>query len=242
MTTSQLSEEARQTSGLFAFFQPVQVAMNAVLDLVYPPTCGHCQRVDYRWCPRCMQALRDCPLDVRLHSLDALDEAASTGGHEGILRDAVHSLKYGQAHSVGEPLGQRLHQAINILDWTFDTIIPVPLHETRLKQRRYNQAKIIGDALSKRCNAVMNTTTIYRQRDTRSQVGLTQFERQTNVQDAFLPSDEQLAGKRVLIIDDVRTTGATLNACATAVRAAGATTVYGLSVSRAVHNSNNDTI
>lgn len=242
MTTSQMSEEARQTSGLLAFMPSVTDALNTLLDLVYPPRCGHCQRVDFRWCPRCMQALQATPLDLQHHSLDALDDTASSGAHEGILRDAIHSLKYEQGLIVGDPLGQRLHQAIDRLKWTFDTIIPVPLHATRYKQRGYNQAKIIGDALSKRCNVVMNTTTIFRQRDTRSQVGLTQQERQTNVHDAFIYRNQHLTGKHVLLIDDVRTTGATLNACATAARAAGAEIIYGLSVSRAAHSLDQNAI
>jgi ComF family protein len=101
-----------------------------------------------------------------------------------------------------------------------------------LAERGYNQSQILCAALSEHIN-IPTAEALTRERDTGSQVGLTQAERLTNVESAFRADAAQVAGKQLLIVDDVRTTGATLNACAQAALTAGARAVYALTLNRA---------
>lgn len=116
-----------------------------------------------------------------------------------------------------------------------DVIIPVPLHRTRLMKRRYNQSALLARALSKRCGIPMDVQCLLRGRRTPSQGGLSAQGRRRNVQGAFTVADaDRVAGQRIVLIDDVMTTGATLNACARSLKRAGATRVDAVCLARVV--------
>lgn len=219
---------ARNLSGLFASWRA------ALLDLVFPPRCGHCGEVDQRWCSHCTTALRGAALDIETRELDGLSGLASTGIHQGILRDAVHALKYEDTQELAQPLGERLFATIEALNWTFDILIPVPLHMLRLRDRGYNQSQKIGAVLAALAQVPLNEEALQRQRHTRPQVGLNQQERRSNVEGAFIADANILHNRKILLLDDVQTSGATFQSCANAILTANASTVYGLSVTRAV--------
>jgi ComF family protein len=119
------------------------------------------------------------------------------------------------------------------LGWPIDTMIPIPLGRQRYKQRGYNQVGMIALPLALALSLDYFPRGLSRQKETHSQVGLTRDERRQNVQNAFL-ADRRVAGKVILIMDDVSTTGATLSAAADALFSAGAKDVYGLAVARAL--------
>lgn len=209
----------------------LQRAIEVSLELLYPPRCAGCGRVDADWCATCQHELDSSLFDLHTSQLPPLKAIAATGIHEGKLQEAVHALKYAGAISVAAPLAERLLTALETLQWQVDVIMPVPLHKNRQDERGMNQAEKLAIFVAKALNIPYNASTLQRWRDTPPQVGLNRQQRQANVRDAFRAS-APISGS-VLLIDDVFTTGATLQACAHAAREAGAILVYGLTVSAA---------
>jgi ComF family protein len=224
---------ARRTSGLFASVRvAAHTAWDIALDLIFPPRCAGCGRVDAIWCATCTAELAAVPLQMHTDVLEHFAAAASTGIHEGRLRDAVHVLKY-VTPAIGGLLGERLALTLHQLNWSIDMLTPVPLHISRLRERGYNQSEALCEAVAQQTGIPHHPHALMRYRDTGHQVGLNREGRQTNVADAFRAQGELVAGKRLLLIDDVRTTGATMSACALAALEAGAAVVYGLTVTEA---------
>ena len=230
---SPLQEEAQTSSGLFSYtylkhaFSWKQI-YHGLLDLVFPPTCLRCGRVDTSWCDACLDELGQLPISQIGGDLDAITGTVGTGWHTDLLQHAVQALKYNNVRLLALPLASRINHVISQQPWTIDMIIPVPLHSTRLQNRGYNQAKLIAEALSAQADIPV-VDALQRERNTPSQVGLNRTERLTNVEGAFVatvPSNT----KSALIIDDVRTTGATLTACAKALKVAGVPNVYAATI------------
>jgi ComF family protein len=137
----------------------------------------------------------------------------------------VHALKYRDRPEAGLLMARMMARGGRRMLNEADVMLPVPLHFFRLWQRRFNQSAFLAQQLSRLSGTPWRHDVLLRRRRTRAQVGLDQAERRRNVKDAFLVRPGQEAaiwGKAVLLIDDVRTTGATAEACALALRAAGA--------------------
>jgi competence protein ComFC len=222
--------EARVSPGLLAPKRLLQQFLNFSLDLLFPPRCVGCGRVDAVWCDTCQDKLDQTAFPSQVRPLAPLVGITSTAEHTGIIREAVQGLKYGSAKIVAEPLGERLVRQLQAQAWTVDVIVPVPLHATRLAERGYNQAQLLAEQIADALSLPCFPNAVERQRNTQSQVTLSAAERKTNLEDAFLANSQVLSNQRVLLIDDVYTTGATLSACAQAVQQAGALAVYGLTV------------
>ena len=203
------------------------------IDLVFPPCCSGCGRVDTRWCHSCQAELADTPVMTDIIMLDDAWSAVASGAHEGRLQDAVQALKYENVIEVADILGQRLSECLQHMHWTFDMVIPVPLHQERLRARGYNQAEKIATALATQILVPCEPDALSRERETRSQVGLNREERLQNVEDAFFADADRVSGRTVLLVDDVRTTGATLISCAAALSLAGCSGVYAITVTAA---------
>jgi ComF family protein len=118
-------------------------------------------------------------------------------------------------------------------DLEAEVMVPVPLHTTRLKKRGYNQSELLASQMATFLQLPVNTDTLQRVRKTKSQMKLGIEERHQNVLNAFVCRNKKLAGQRVLLIDDVCTTGSTLDACAAALKESGAIAVWGLTLARA---------
>ena len=154
---------------------------------------------------------------------------------EGVLRDALHRFKYRGLTALVAPLGELM-----VAYWTdhpmlADVVVPVPLHMARLRDRGYNQAALLARVLVDRTMLSVDEHSLVRHRPTPPQVGLDVEQRKENVLGAFRCQGDALARRRVLLIDDVCTTGATLDACAVALKEGGAQTVRALTVARARH-------
>lgn len=221
----------------------------AGLDLIYPPCCGGCGSKGARWCGRCQASMRviQPPLCRRCgRRLEASDLCISCerrappfaalrswADFEGPLRKAIHRLKYKRDISLGDNLSRPLIGFLNSLAWEIDVIVPVPLGVARLKERGYNQAALIARPVALGTGRAYRPKVLSRVRETKTQVGLSIAERRRNVGGAFRAEREGVVGKNVLLIDDVVTTGSTMEACAAALLEAGAAEVYGLSLARA---------
>jgi len=179
-------------------------------------------------CPRCAEG----------KGLNNLTQLRAVGFHEGPLREAIHALKYEGRRRVAGPLGEMLARYLQDWGTDVDVIVPIPLHRARHRQRGFNQA----DLLARHCAGLLELPylprALTRKRATRPQVGLTMEERRSNVSGAFTPGRQgtvaRLAGKHVLLIDDVTTTGSTLNAAAAALAPLHPVSVRGMTLSRPV--------
>jgi len=158
------------------------------------------------------------------------------GAYQGPLQSSIHALKYNGNTCVAEPLGQLLAQSYINSDMHADVVIPVPLHSERQQQRGYNHAYLLAQYCSARIGVPLCNDVLIRHRATPAQVGLQLDERRENVAGAFLCTaafaTHALHARTLLLIDDVYTTGATLEACAAPLFAAGATAVWGLVLAR----------
>ncbi len=153
------------------------------------------------------------------------------GSFEGPLRELIHLFKYAGMKALAKPLGAQLAAALP-RDQRFDIVVPMPLHWKRRWQRGFNQSELLARFTARRCGIpVINA--VRRTRATRNQAGLSNAKRRGNVSGAFgVTKPDAVAGQRVLLIDDVMTTGATASACARALKRAGAKSVAVLTLAR----------
>ncbi len=155
----------------------------------------------------------------------------------------IQLLKYRGFRPLAKPLGEHLLKAAGKLDErAFDLILPVPLHRNRRRARGFNQSALLAAWLAKHWRVSLASETCVRVRDTPPQTGLRAAERRKNVAGAFdVPQAERVRSRRVLLVDDVLTTGATVNACAKALLDAGARSVSAVTLAR-VHAVNADVL
>jgi ComF family protein len=225
---------------------------NALLDLIFPPRCAGCGQSGSRWCSACqasVHVIRDpicshcgrpmenqpdtclCP-PCRYSPLD-IDGIRSAVMFEGPLREAIHHLKYSGRTSLAATLGAFLSARWQADPPPADTIVPVPLHASRVRERGYNQSALLAEQLSRASGLLLAESMLTRVRATAPQVTLNAAERKLNVRDAFRASGEAARGKRVLLVDDVCTTGATLESCSLALRQVGVASVWAITLARA---------
>lgn len=226
-----MAQQTASTSSILSDFAVYGAsALDWLKDLVFPPICGHCGRVDFRFCGDCLRQLTALPLAAASQRHESLDGLCATGEQEGILESAVKSFKYHDAIQLRIPLAARLAGSLRRRQWKIDAIAPVPLHADRELERGYNQSELLSWQLAEATGIPCETSWLARIRETNQQAQLAASERRQNVEGAFQASAE-VEGKSILLVDDVVTTGSTLGACALALRAQQAESVYGIAVS-----------
>ncbi len=218
------------------------------VDLVYPPQCIQCKKIGYRICPTCWQqriyfsekicAVCGSPLQENSICLGCATESQrfekirSLGPYQGILRSFILAMKFKRDLGLPELILPDLVALIEKSGFPVDCLIPVPLSKKRLKQRGYNQVVLWGIPLGKVLGIPFNTTILTQTKETASQVSLSAEERWKNIRGAFSVDIDQVEGKDILILDDVITTGATLDECARVLRKAGARKISALTIAR----------
>jgi len=207
------------------------------------PLCADCLRrpepfhAEYS-CLSCRTPFQNrFPLDDRglcalcRSGLRGFDLACCFGSYEGLLREWIHLYKYGRVKTMAQPLGDLLAEAVSPEE-PFDAVVPVPLHWLRRWRRGFNQSELLARGLARRLKVPM-LCALRRTRSTRIQAGLSNTARRRNVAQAFrCRRAGAVAGKRLLLIDDVMTTGSTAAACALALKRAGAKRVVLATVAR----------
>lgn len=215
-----------------------------LLELLLPPACAGCGRYGELFCAPCRGTLRPARTpDDRFSAADSgivvgemLELAITAFVHEGAMRRALQRLKYGGAARLAACLADLSQPAFaDLLDLGDHrpVVVPVPVHPDRLRQRGYNQAALLARELAT-WNGVSMTESLVRLRPTTRQHGLGRAARLHNLRGAFGPRGPRLAGRTVVMVDDILTTSATLEACAEVLRASGASRVLGFAVAREV--------
>lgn len=226
------------------------------IDWVYPPHCAGCGAFGERFCRSCLSQVvkirppycQKCgqPTDdldlcpICRSSSPAFDSLRSWAIFSGPLREAMHRMKYRRDLGLGEVFGGALAGFFRSQNWRVDLVVPVPLSAERMRARGYNQAALLAWPLALACRTRYNPGVLQRVRETPSQVGLSLEERRKNVSAAFCADPRQVSQRSVLIVDDVATTGSTIEACAQALKDAGAERVYGLTLARALARNHSD--
>jgi ComF family protein len=223
-----------------------------LLDLLFPPRCVGCQEEGPFLCSTCLsQATPLTPpfcvlcgeptsaLSVLCRNCRetplCIDGIRSAFYYQGVIREAIHKLKYQYLKAVAPPLARLLADYLSRTPLPADVLVPVPLHPRRLRERGYNQAALLAKELGRLTGLPVAEGALRRARSTQAQARAPGREqRRSNVAGAFICRPEAVEEKRVLLVDDVCTTGFTLEACAVALKDAGAATVWGLTVAREV--------
>ncbi|MFC1942635.1 ComF family protein [Chloroflexota bacterium] len=215
------------------------------LDMLFPQWCVGCGREGDYMCRACRQSLLSitppiCPRCGRPHSGAALctgctnwstgiDGIRSPFVFQGVLRKAIHELKYRNLRALAVPLAELLYEYLTANPLPGEVLVPVPLHRKRMRERGYNQSQLLARELSKIIGLPVLDNCLVRQLHSSPQARTTRVsQRQSNVAGAFACRGESLRDKKVLLIDDVSTSGATLGDCAGVLKAAGAVSVWGL--------------
>ncbi|MCL5105578.1 MAG: ComF family protein [Armatimonadetes bacterium] len=224
-----------------------------LLDLIYPPFCLVCEKPgEEALCAECIEKIdlvgracchkcgapteeyecRDCRERVF-----AFEYARSAAIFEGVLRDAIHRLKYDSRLALADPLAELMVRCFpdTTLPGKVDLIIPIPIHPSRMPERGFNQAKELAARFCKRVRLPIATDVLLKTKKTAHQVDLARDERGINLEGAFVARNaDKISGKRILLIDDVFTTGSTLHEAATVLMQVGAKAVYAYTLARSI--------
>jgi len=213
-------------------------------DLEELPLCQSCfdsfREIASPLCPICGRPFtpgieEDHVCENCLRKRPSFDKAAAPYLYEGDLMTAIHEFKYGGKSYMVSALGPLL--AAFASDWLKERddliLMPIPLHPKRLRERGFNQSLLLARHVASRLDAKLDSLTLRRTRYTKPQTGLKSGERRRNVRRAFeVRNQKALRGKAIVLVDDVATTGSTLNECARVLKRAGCKEVYGLVLAR----------
>lgn len=220
-----------------------------VLDLLLPPRCVGCgqegvflcdacqaalPRLTPPYCPRCAEPTAGGLCDRCRATPLALDGVRALFRFEGTVREAIHQLKYRNFRALAPELGRLLAQHLQSNSVPGAALVPVPLHPSRLRERGYNQAELLARQVGRLSGLPVRTDLLVRARRSAPQVSLANREaRARNAEGAFECVGD-VSGMAVIVVDDVVTTASTVNACATALKARGAASVWALALAREV--------
>lgn len=243
---------------------PVEAVARRCADFLVPPACVACRQplashnalcpdcwlqVDFIRPPLCDRLGIPLPYGLETPMISAraaadppvYNRARAVASHGGVMRELAHRLKYGDQQHVAPLLGRLLQDAGREMLGDCQLLIPIPLSRARLWRRGFNQAAVLANTLHRRSGVPYDPMLLERRRDTPSQVGMTREQRKDNMRGAFAIADgrsSEVADRNVLLIDDVITTGATIEAAARVLRRAGAARIDALSLTLVTDDGN----
>ena len=204
--------------------------------MLCPSCCESLPQITPPFCPQCGIPQSSGLLCPGCASRSAeIDGIRSPFQFEGVIRQAIHKLKYKNLRAMAAPLAKLLRDYLATSPVPGEVLVPVPLHPKRLRERGFNQSGLLARELGKLADVAVEDGCLIRERYASPQARTTSVsERQRNVADAFACRDGKLHDKQILLIDDVSTSGATLDACAATLKASGAKSVWGLVLAREI--------
>jgi ComF family protein len=216
----------------------LRMLLAVVRGALGPPTCAACDarvRAGVVFCSPCAATITPPPEPRAIDAASPhLTSLLAVGSFGGALAIALRRLKYQDRPDLGAPLGHLARRTARLAGLTADLVVPVPLHPRRLVERGYNQAALLAAEVAIELGAPLAARALVRVRHTPQQARFDRASRLDNVSEAFRARrPSALRGRRVVLVDDVATTGSTLAACAEALLAAGATSVTALVIARA---------
>jgi len=205
------------------------------LDIIYPPKCPCKTPVHEQgaWCPACLAKILSVrQINRREHNLTQLDSCRVVCEYTGVLKRIIHDMKFRQQQRYAIHLRWLIKQHIHIKDFPhIDYVLPIPLHAERLQERGYNQAEAIFKDWAMEEKMPWMVDVLERTRYTIPQWELNLTERKQNITGAFvIGRPEMVKSKHIIVVDDIITTGITLDECAKVLKKAGAASVHGLVV------------
>lgn len=228
---------------------PLYHSLWKIIDFVFPPTCAGCGKIGEMMCSDCINQIKKIESFIEniqpsnslnlseFTNLRYLNDIYSFAYYTPPISLAIKKLKYKRDIGISNLLAKFLVELYNKNKMDIDMVIPVPLNKNKIKERGYNQSFFLALPFSMTIQRPINKQSLRRLKDTKSQVGLNRHERFSNVSDAFCADPAHIDGKNICLIDDVATTGATMEACASALKSAGAKDIFGLTVARALPTS-----
>ncbi len=220
------------------------------VDWLFPPYCIDCGTLGERWCQACQEKVsfltppicEQCGRPIEQAGLCPecqneplpLEGVRSCYAYEGIIREAIHRLKFEKDLGLAEILAKALVKALIAERWNIEVITSVPVSSSRMKERGYNQAEMLAIPLALNTGIPYRRSLLKRIKEAPSQIGLGKKERQENIRGAFVANSQASQFSSILVVDDVITTGSTLRSCALALREQGVKQVYGLTLARAI--------
>jgi len=187
-------------------------------------------------CPKCGRPQASgilCPSCWQLQT--EIDGIRSPYRFDEVIRKAIHQLKYHNLKAISFCLAELLADYLQSNPLPGEAIVPVPLHPRRLRERGYNQSSLLARELGKLANLPVIEDCLIRVKEAQPQVKASNVEeRRRNVIDAFMCQNENVSDKQIILIDDVCTSGATLESCALALKSKGASSVWGLTLAREI--------
>jgi competence protein ComFC len=222
-----------------------------LVDFFFPRRCVGCGEMGHFLCAGCQQKLprllqpfcKKCGKPESSGGLcpacwgqeAAIDGIRSVFRFEGVVRQAIHELKYRNLKAISGCLAMLMANYLKDNQVHGEVLVPIPLHLRRLRERGYNQSSLLARELGKLIVLPVIDDSLRRLKDSLPQARTTTVEeRRRNVAKAFACRDDKLSGRGVILIDDVCTSGATLEACAKALKVAGAVSVWGLTLAREI--------
>jgi len=205
-------------------------------DFICPACRSSLPRITPPLCPKCGQPQASTTICPNCASWQAeVDGIRSPFRFDGVIRQAIHQLKYQNLRAIAGLFAQLLNDYLSANPIPAEVLVAVPLHPKRLRERGYNQSHLLAQKLSKLNKLPLVDDCLIRVHHSTPQARTASVgERHKNVANAFSCRDQRLRGKQVLLIDDVSTSGATLDACARALKQAGAISVWGLVLAKEI--------
>lgn len=195
--------------------------LNFILNLIYPNVCGFCNTInDNHLCKKCELKLEKYKntniIDCSGMKDKNFDEQINIFHYDGIIREKLIEYKFNEKAYLYKTFSKIILKNKKICGFfkKYDIIIPVPIHKKRNLERGYNQTELIAREIAKNTNLELNNKVLLKQKNIKSQSGLTKIQRGNNIKNAFIvKNDNSLKNKNVILFDDIYTTGSTVNEC-----------------------------
>jgi ComF family protein len=223
--------------------------LTSIWNLIFPKKCINCKREGQYLCEDCLSLIEMNPFNYclcekleRKNKCDNcknrnLDRILSATSFKGIVREAIHKLKYSYLEELSVPLSLLILNYLQNINCQIDNsfiIVPVPMHPKKKRRRGFNQSEEIAKIISQSTNIPLSTTLI-KIKETKPQMELNRIERMENIKNCFaINNEKEIENKTILLLDDVYTTGTTIEECAKVLKENGAKEVWGLTIAREI--------